>query len=151
MKLVIQRSKEASVKINNEITGEIKSGLVVLIGITHQDTEADIDALIQKMIHLRIFPDEAGKLNLSLMDTKGSILSISQFTLYADVKKGRRPNFTSAAKPDQAKELYELFNQKLRTENIHVETGEFGAMMEVELVNDGPVTIALESSDGKLI
>lgn len=151
MKLVIQRSKEASVKINNEITGEIKSGLVVLIGITHQDTEADIDALIQKMIHLRIFPDEAGKLNLSLMDTKGSILSISQFTLYADVKKGRRPNFTSAAKPDQAKELYELFNQKLRAENIHVETGEFGAMMEVELVNDGPVTIALESSDGKLI
>ncbi len=151
MKLVIQRSKEASVKINNEVTGEIKSGLVVLIGITHQDTEADIDALIQKMIHLRIFPDEAGKLNLSLMDTKGSVLSISQFTLYADVKKGRRPNFTDAAKPGQANELYELFNQKLRAEDIHVETGEFGAMMEVELINDGPVTIALESSDGKLI
>ena len=151
MKLVIQRSKEASVKINNEITGEIKSGLVVLIGITHEDTEADIDALIQKMIHLRIFPDEAGKLNLSLIDTKGSILSISQFTLYADVKKGRRPNFTSAAKPDQASELYDLFNEKLRAEDIHVETGGFGAMMEVNLVNDGPVTIGLESIDGKLI
>lgn len=151
MKLVVQRSKEASVKINNEITGKIKSGLVVLIGITHKDTETDVDALIQKLIHLRIFPDETGKLNLSLLNTKGSILSISQFTLYADVKKGRRPNFTKAAKPDRANELYELFNEKLRNEGVHVETGEFGAMMDVNLINDGPVTILLESNEGKLL
>ncbi len=151
MKLVIQRSKEAHVKIDEKITGQIKSGLVVLVGITHEDTEADIDVLVQKMIHLRIFPDESDKLNLSLVDTEGSILSISQFTLYADVKKGRRPNFTSAAKPDEAEKLYELFNQKLREENIHIETGVFGAMMDVSLVNEGPVTITLESISGKLI
>lgn len=151
MKLVIQRSKEAHVKVANEITGQIDSGLVVLVGITHDDTEEDLDVLIQKMINLRIFPDESNKLNLSLVDTKGSILSISQFTLYADVKKGRRPNFTQAAKPEKAKELYELFNEKLRQENIHVETGEFGAMMDVSLVNDGPVTITLESVAGKII
>ncbi len=151
MKLVIQRSKEAHVKVADEITGQINSGLVVLVGITHDDTEADLDVLIQKMINLRIFPDESNKLNLSLVDTKGSILSISQFTLYADVKKGRRPNFTQAAKPEKANELYELFNEKLRQENIHVETGEFGAMMDVSLVNDGPVTITLESVAGKII
>lgn len=151
MKLVIQRSREAHVKVANEITGQIDSGLVVLVGITHDDTEEDLDVLIQKMINLRIFPDESNKLNLSLVDIKGSILSISQFTLYADVKKGRRPNFTQAAKPEKAKELYELFNEKLRQENIHVETGEFGAMMDVSLVNDGPVTITLESVAGKII
>lgn len=151
MKLVIQKSKEAHVKVGGEITGQIDSGLVVLVGITHQDTEADIDALIQKMIHLRIFPDEAEKMNLSLIDTGGSILSISQFTLYADVRKGRRPNFTSAAKPDKANELYELFNEKIRKEGIRVETGEFGAMMDVSLVNEGPITIILETIDGKII
>lgn len=151
MKLVIQRSKQAHVKIDDQITGHIESGLVVLIGIGHQDTEADIDALVKKMIHLRIFPDETGKLNLSLLNTEGSVLSISQFTLYADVKKGRRPNFTNAAKPEIAESLYNLFNQKLRNETVHVETGEFGAMMDVSLVNDGPVTILLESIDGKLI
>lgn len=151
MKLVIQRSKQAHVKIDGKITGQIQAGLVVLIGITHQDTEADIDVLVQKMIHLRIFPDETGKLNLSLINTEGSILSISQFTLYADVKKGRRPNFTNAAKPAEAERLYELFNQKLRAEAIHVETGEFGAMMDVSLINEGPVTITLESILGKLV
>ena len=151
MKLIIQRSKEAHVKIDEKITGQIDFGLVVLVGITHEDTEADIDALIQKMIHLRIFPDESEKLNLSLVDTKGSVLSISQFTLYADVKKGRRPNFTDAAKPDVAEKLYDLFNQKLRDEDIHVETGEFGKMMDVSLTNEGPVTITLESVSGKLI
>lgn len=151
MKLVIQKSKKAHVKVDEKITGQIESGLVVLVGITHDDTEADIDVLIQKMIHLRIFPDENDKLNLSLVDTGGSILSISQFTLYADVKKGRRPNFTSAAKPEKAKMLYELFNQKLREESIPVETGVFGAMMDVSLVNEGPITITLESISGKLI
>lgn len=151
MKLVIQKSKEAHVKIDGKITGQIDSGLVVLIGITHQDTEADLDVLIQKMIHLRIFPDDTDKMNLSLMDTKGSVLSISQFTLYADVRKGRRPNFTSAAKPDQANKLYERFNEKLREADVHVETGEFGAMMDVSLVNEGPITITLESEAGKLI
>src|SRR5690625_6145885 len=120
MKLIIQRSKEAHVKIDEKITGQIDFGLVVLVGITHEDTEADIDALIQKMIHLRIFPDESEKLNLSLVDTKGSVLSISQFTLYADVKKGRRPNFTDAAKLDVAERLFDLFNKKLRNKYINV-------------------------------
>src|SRR5699024_12367407 len=116
-----------------------------------EDTAADIDALIQKMSHLRIFPGESEKLNLSLVDTKGSVLSISQFTLYADVKKGRRPNFTDAAKPDGAERLYDLFNQKLRNEDIHVETGEVGKMMDVSLTNEGPVTITLESGAGKFM
>src|SRR5699024_5877424 len=144
MKLIIQRSKEAHVKIDEKITGQIDFGLVVLVGITYEDTEADIDALIQKMIHLRIFPDASEKLNLSLVDTKGSVLSISQFTLYADVKKGRRPNFTDAAKQDVAERLYDLFNQKLRNEDIHVETGECGKMIDDSLTSEGAVPITLE-------
>lgn len=151
MRAVIQRVKHANVKVENEVIGEINNGLVVLLGITHEDTEADINALVQKLIHLRIFEDEENKLNNSLVDIQGKILSISQFTLYADVRKGRRPNFINAAKPEYAETLYELFNDKLRKENINVETGSFGAMMEVELVNDGPVTIILETKDGKIV
>lgn len=151
MRAVIQRVKHANVKVENEVIGKINNGLVVLLGITHEDTEADINALVQKLIHLRIFEDEENKLNNSLVDIQGKILSISQFTLYADVRKGRRPNFINAAKPEYAETLYELFNDKLRKENINVETGSFGAMMEVELVNDGPVTIILETKDGKIV
>ncbi|MEI3614822.1 D-aminoacyl-tRNA deacylase [Pseudogracilibacillus sp. SO30301A] len=151
MRAVIQRVKHANVKVENEVIGDIKNGLVVLLGITHEDTEADINALVQKLIHLRIFEDEENKLNNSLVDIQGKILSISQFTLYADVRKGRRPSFINAAKPKYAETLYELFNDQLRKENINVETGTFGAMMEVELVNDGPVTIILETKDGKIV
>ncbi len=151
MRAVIQRVKHANVRVENEIIGKINNGLVVLLGVTHDDTEADIHALVQKIIHLRIFEDEENKLNNSLLDIKGKVLSVSQFTLYADVRKGRRPNFMNAAKPEYAESLYELFNEKLRKENIDVETGSFGAMMEVELVNDGPVTIILETKDGKIV
>lgn len=151
MRAVIQRVKHANVRVENEIIGKINNGLVVLLGVTHDDTEADIHALVQKIIHLRIFEDEENKLNNSLLDIEGKILSVSQFTLYADVRKGRRPNFMNAAKPEYAESLYELFNEKLRKENVDVETGSFGAMMEVELVNDGPVTIILETKDGKIV
>lgn len=151
MRAVIQRVKHANVRVENEIIGKINNGLVVLLGVTHDDTEADINALVQKIIHLRIFEDEENKLNNSLLDIEGKILSVSQFTLYADVRKGRRPNFMNAAKPEYAESLYELFNEKLRKENVDVETGSFGAMMEVELVNDGPVTIILETKDGKIV
>lgn len=151
MKAVIQRVKRGNVKVNDEIIGEINQGYVILLGVTHDDTEADIETMVNKIINLRIFEDENEKLNLSLQDNKGSILSVSQFTLYADVRKGRRPNFMGAAKPEEAKRLYNLFNESLRKENIHVETGEFGAMMDVELVNDGPVTIIIETKEGKIV
>lgn len=151
MRIVIQRSKQADVKVMNEIIGEIDYGFVVLVGISEEDTHEDVKAVIQKLIHLRIFEDGAGKMNLSLKDVGGSVLSVSQFTLYADVRKGRRPNFMKAAQPDIAEKLYDLFNSLLIAEEIKVATGEFGAMMDVSLVNDGPVTIIIETSDGKLI
>lgn len=144
MKLVVQRSKEAKVEVNEKIVGSINHGLVVLVGFTPGDTETDIDYLIDKIIHLRIFDDESGVMNRSLLDVKGSILSISQFTLYADTKKGRRPSYIHAMKGDEAISLYELWNQKLSS-FVHVETGIFGAEMKVSLINDGPVTIILES------
>lgn len=151
MRAVIQRVKHANVKVENKVIGKINNGLVVLLGVAHEDTEADAEALVEKLIHLRIFEDEANKMNQSLLDIEGSILSVSQFTLYADVKKGRRPSFVKAAKPDRAEKLYELFNEKLKEANVHVETGSFGAMMDVELVNDGPVTIIIEAKEGKII
>lgn len=151
MKAIVQRSTGAKVNVDNETIGEIEYGLVVLIGITETDTDADIEAIVQKLIHLRIFEDEAGKLNLSLLDVGGSVLSISQFTLYADIRKGRRPSFVKAAHPDKAMVLYELFNESIREKGIKVETGQFGAMMEVSLTNHGPVTIILETEDGKFI
>ena len=145
MRVVLQRSKEASVTVADEVVGKINSGLVLLVGITHEDTNEDVEYVADKIVNLRIFEDESGKMNHSLKDKEGEILSISQFTLYGDCKKGRRPNFMDAAKPDIAKERYDYFNQVLRDKGMHVETGTFGAMMDVSLTNDGPVTLIVES------
>ncbi|HLQ95025.1 MAG TPA: D-aminoacyl-tRNA deacylase [Pseudogracilibacillus sp.] len=151
MKAVIQRALEATVTVEEKVIGEIDNGFVVLVGFTDSDTEKDIHAMVQKLVHLRIFEDEAGKMNRSLKDANGSILSISQFTLYGNVQKGRRPSFVHAAHPDKAIELYEAFNQALREESVPVETGEFGAMMNVQLTNQGPVTLTIETESGKII
>ena len=145
MRVVVQRSKKAKVTVNGEITGQISKGLVLLVGVTHQDTVEDAAFLADKIVNLRIFEDDAGKMNLSLLDVGGEILSVSQFTLYGDCRKGRRPNFMEAARPEQANQLYERFNGLLREKGIKVETGIFGAMMDVELINDGPVTLIVES------
>ncbi|WP_144547787.1 D-aminoacyl-tRNA deacylase [Bacillus sp. X1(2014)] len=145
MRVVVQRSKNASVTVAGEVTGQITKGLVLLVGITHDDKEEDAAYLADKIANLRIFEDEDGKMNFSLVDVGGEILSVSQFTLYGDCRKGRRPNFMGAARPEQAVELYEVFNSMLREKGIRVETGIFGAMMDVELINDGPVTLIIES------
>jgi len=145
VKVVVQRSKQAKVVIDGDIVGAIEFGLVLLVGITHEDTEADVRWMAEKISGLRIFEDETGKMNLSVADLGGQLLSISQFTLYGDCRKGRRPNFMAAAKPEQAEVLYDKFNDTLRAMGLVVETGRFGAMMDVELVNSGPVTIILES------
>lgn len=147
MKVVAQLSKEASVTVREEVIGKIGKGFMLLVGITHEDTEADLDYIVNKLIHLRVFEDADGKMNESLLQIGGEVLSISQFTLYADTRKGRRPSFTDAAKPDIAIKLYEQFNQKLIEAGIHVETGEFGAHMDVQLTNEGPITIILDSAD----
>ena len=147
MKIVVQRSKEAKVEVNNEIVGSIDYGLVLLVGFTHNDTIKEIDYMVDKVINLRIFDDENGIMNKSLLDIKGSILSISQFTLYADSRKGRRPSYVNALSSDKAKELYEIFNNKLKEQNVNVETGIFQADMKVSLTNDGPVTIILEKEN----
>ncbi len=145
MRVVLQRAKCASVQVDNEVVGEIKAGLVLLVGLTHNDTKEDVLFLRGKVAHLRIFSDENDKMNLSVLDIGGSVLSISQFTLYGDCRKGRRPNFMAAAKPDIAKDLYQLFNRTLEAKGISVEEGVFGAHMDVGLVNDGPVTLIIES------
>lgn len=147
MRVILQRVKEANVTVDAQTVGEIERGYVLLVGFTHEDTEEDLAYIAQKVAHLRLFEDEQGKMNISVRDIKGSILSVSQFTLFADTRKGRRPNFTKAAKPDRANALYEQFNEALRSYDIPVETGSFGAMMDVTLVNDGPVTIQLDSKD----
>lgn len=147
MRVVIQRVKHARVTVDHEVVGEIQQGFVLLVGITHDDTEEDAEYCATKIPNLRVFEDEEGKMNLSLRDVGGGILSISQFTLYGDMRKGRRPNFMAAAKPEQANRLYEYFNSLLREQNIVVETGIFGAMMDVELVNAGPVTLILDSKN----
>ncbi|KIY21119.1 MULTISPECIES: D-aminoacyl-tRNA deacylase [Mesobacillus] len=145
MRLVIQRSKEAKVTVDGKVTGSIDNGLVILVGITHQDTQKDAAFLAEKAANLRIFEEETGKMNLSLLDVGGEVLSVSQFTLYGDCRKGRRPNFMDAAKPDHAQAIYEAFNRLLAEKGLKVETGVFGAMMDVQLTNDGPVTLILDS------
>ncbi|MGE6751927.1 D-aminoacyl-tRNA deacylase [Rossellomorea sp. NPDC071047] len=145
MKVVLQRSKEASVTVDGEVKGAIHSGAVLLVGITHEDTEEDARYVADKVVNLRIFEDEEGKMNHSLLDVEGEILSISQFTLYGDCRKGRRPNFMNAARPDHAESVYDHFNKVLKEKGIKVETGVFGAMMDVKLTNDGPVTLIIES------
>lgn len=145
MKLVIQRCENASVSVDGKTVGQIGCGFLVLLGIGQQDTEAECDRLAAKMTSLRIFSDENGKTNLSLKDVGGSLLVISQFTLYADTHKGHRPNFLQAMEPVEAKRLYEYFVEACRREIPNVQTGEFGAEMKVSLLNDGPFTILLES------
>ena len=144
MKFVIQRVKNAQVDVDNKTVGKIDNGFLVLIGITHTDTKEIADYLVKKLINLRIFEDENGKMNLSLNDIKGSLLLVSQFTLYADCSGGNRPSFTEAAKPDLANELYEYIISECKKKVDKVETGIFGADMKVSLLNDGPVTIILE-------
>ncbi|MGE7636476.1 D-aminoacyl-tRNA deacylase [Peribacillus frigoritolerans] len=145
MRVVLQRSKAAKVVVADQIIGQIDSGLVLLVGVTHGDTIDDAAYLAEKIVNLRIFEDENEKMNHSLLAVGGSILSVSQFTLYGDCRKGRRPNFMDAARPEEANELYEAFNEELRKKGVHTETGQFGAMMDVQLTNDGPVTLILES------
>lgn len=145
MKVLIQRSKASSVSVDHKIVGEIPFGLVAFVSFTGGDSEKEINYLIDKMIHLRIFDDENGVMNKSLLDVGGSILSISQFTLYGDTKKGRRPSYTSALKGEESSKLYDLFNQKIEELGIPIETGIFGADMKVSILNDGPVTFMLES------
>lgn len=144
MKLVIQRVKYAKVEVENEIVGKIGQGFLVLLGVGPEDTKETADYLVQKIIKLRVFEDENGKMNLALKDINGELLIVSQFTLYADCSGGNRPSFTLAAKPDKANELYEYFISKCEEENVKVDHGIFGADMKVELLNDGPVTIILE-------
>ena len=144
MRIVIQRVRQASVSIDGKIAGEIQQGLLLLVGICPEDGQEDIEYAVRKISQMRIFSDDADKMNLSVQDVGGQILSISQFTLYADTKKGNRPAFTGAAKPDLATSLYDQFNQKL-AQIVPVQTGEFGADMKVSLVNDGPVTIVLDT------
>ncbi|HHX74955.1 MAG TPA: D-tyrosyl-tRNA(Tyr) deacylase [Firmicutes bacterium] len=149
MRAVLQRVTAARVTVGEEETGSIGQGLLILLGVHADDTEADLQYLVEKCANLRIFPDTAGKLNLSLLDIGGSALVVSQFTLYADTRRGRRPGFTGAAGPKQAEQLYEEFCARLRALKIPVATGRFGAYMAVSLVNDGPVTIILDSADRK--
>jgi D-tyrosyl-tRNA(Tyr) deacylase len=148
MKIVVQRVSEAAVRIDGNISGEIEQGMLILLGIEHEDTEADADWLIQKVWGLRIFSDEEGKMNFSISDVKGRFLVVSQFTLHASTKKGNRPSYIQAARPEHAIPLYEYFLQALGTvSDTKVETGQFGADMKVSLVNDGPVTIIIDSKN----
>ncbi|MEI4769445.1 D-aminoacyl-tRNA deacylase [Psychrobacillus sp. FJAT-51614] len=145
MKVLLQRCKNASVTVDGEITGSIGHGYLLLVGITSTDSEKEIISLTDKLAGLRLFEDAEGKMNHSIVEAGGSILSVSQFTLYADTRKGRRPSFIDAARPEIAKPLWELFNDKLREKGFVVETGIFGAKMDVTFTNDGPVTIMLEA------
>ncbi len=145
MRAVVQRVKESSVKVDSRITGKIGKGLLVLMGVAESDRPGDADYLSEKIINLRIFEDENGKMNRSLLETGGEMLVVSQFTLLGDCRKGRRPSFVNAAGPEKANELYEYFVKKVRDKGIFVETGHFRAMMDVSLINDGPVTLIIES------
>lgn len=147
MRVVLQRVRHASVEIDGRMQGSIQQGFLLFVGITQGDSEEVIEKVASKCAQLRVFEDDNGKMNRSLQDVNGEILSISQFTLYADCKKGRRPGFEKAAKPEISKPLYEKFNDALRSYDLHIETGIFGADMKVELCNDGPVTILLDSEE----
>lgn len=146
MKLVIQRVKSASVSIDGRVYNAIQQGLLLLVGVGPEDQQEDLDYAVRKIVNMRIFSDDEGKMNLYVKDIQGEILSVSQFTLFADTKKGNRPAFTGAAKPDMAEAFYQEFNQELAKE-VSVEAGVFGADMQVELVNDGPVTIILDTKN----
>ena len=146
MKIIIQRVKKAQVSIEGQVYGQIQQGLLLLVGVGPEDQQEDMDYAVRKLVNMRIFSDAEGKMNLSVKDIQGEILSISQFTLFADTKKGNRPAFTGAAKPDMAEAFYQDFNQKLALE-VPVQTGIFGADMQVELINDGPVTIILDTKN----
>ncbi len=143
MRVLVQRVSTSSVEVEGKVVGKIDNGLMLLVGFTHTDTSKEIDYMVDKVINLRIFDDENGVMNKSLLEVGGSILSISQFTLYADASKGRRPSYINALGGDKSSPLYDEFNQKLK-EKVHTETGIFGAEMKVSLVNDGPITIMLE-------
>lgn len=148
MRVVIQRCSRAEVRIDGKTVGQIGKGFLLLVGVTDGDTEVQADLLAKKVAQMRVFEDAEGKMNLGLKEVNGAILSISQFTLYADCKKGNRPSFIRAARPEIAEPLYDYFNEKLRTEyGLHVETGRFGADMKVDFINDGPVTILLDTEE----
>ena len=147
MKALLQRVTEASVRIAGEVVGRIGGGLVVFVGVANEDTEKDAQYLVQKMVNLRIFADEEGKFNLSVLDVKGELLLVSQFTLLADTKKGRRPSFVEAAPPAKAEELFNYFVKQASTTGLKVGTGRFQQYMQVEILNDGPVTILLDSRE----
>lgn len=147
MKALIQRVKHAKVEVSGKVTGEISKGLLILLGITNSDAEADVNFLVDKIANLRIFEDQEEKMNLSLLEIKGEVLIVSQFTLYADLKKGRRPSFIDAARPELAEGLYKKFIQQFGLTGLKCAQGEFGAMMDVELINWGPVTIMLDSKE----
>lgn len=146
MRAVVQRCKSGSVSVGGRVIGSVGHGYVVLLGVARADSESDATYIADKLIHLRVFEDENGKMNKSLIDTGGGILAVSQFTLYGDTRDGRRPSFTNAAPPDEALRLFEHFVGVLRSRGVQVETGEFGAHMVVEIVNDGPVTILMDSA-----
>ncbi|WP_082034029.1 D-aminoacyl-tRNA deacylase [Cohnella kolymensis] len=146
MKVVVQRVSEARVTVNGELAGQIGAGLMLLVGIGQEDGEKDTVWMADKLSGLRIFEDNEGKMNLSVQETGGAVLSVSQFTLYGDCRKGRRPNFMGAARPEHAERLYEHFNEQLRARGLQVQTGRFGAMMDVAIVNDGPVTLIVDTA-----
>ncbi|WP_419726237.1 D-aminoacyl-tRNA deacylase [Terrisporobacter petrolearius] len=145
MRAVVQKVSSSKVTVDEEVVGQINQGLMVLLGVTHDDTSKDVDYMVDKITNLRIFEDAQGKMNLSLKDVNGEVLAVSQFTLYGDARRGRRPSFSDAARPEVANPLYEEFVQKVKNQGINVGTGKFGAHMMVDLTNDGPVTILLES------
>jgi D-tyrosyl-tRNA(Tyr) deacylase len=144
MRLLLQRVSRAEVRVDGKVVGKVERGFCLLVGFTHDDGEEQVEWMAEKVIGLRLFGDEEGKMNLSLEDVGGDLLVVSQFTLYGDARKGRRPSFIDAARPEVAEGLYEIFVERLRARGVRVETGEFGAMMDVDLVNDGPVTLWLE-------
>lgn len=147
LRILIQRSLQSSVEVNQQTIGSIDKGFVILVGVSHEDDASDVEYCVRKVANLRLFEDEEGKTNLSLKDVQGEILSISQFSLFANTKKGNRPSFIRAAQPDHANQLYEDFNEQLRALGFKVETGEFGADMQVKIINDGPMTLLIDSKD----